>query len=621
VVTVSSDAGVTLQTHMASPASSESSARVFSIQAQPDGSLLQRLLTLVQPGLESLLGLARLNEMYAAHPDRDGRRFCDVALEALQIVPHAAPDPVERMPATGGVVVVANHPFGGVDGLALHSVLSRVRQDVKLLGNFLLAQIPDLREDIFFVDPFERPGRAQRNIRGAREAIRWVREGGVLVVFPAGEVSPIRRSEHLAEDSPWHDSVIRLIRACGAPVLPTFIEGVNSPLFYGLGLLHPSLRTAMLPRELLRRQRSVVRIHFGRVIPPKQFERLEGHEATAYLRLRTYALCARTEASAAEATAAVPATPAPISRFAPTAPSRAAAAEMRDLIAQRDLVDHDRFSIVLTTAQESPAVLDEIGRARAITFHAAGEGTGESIDRDSFDDYYRQLVLWDREREIVAGGYRIGCTDEILPHRGIKGLYTSTLFRFDRKFFDRIGPALELGRSFVLPDYQKDFAPLMLLWKGLGRIVADEPRYLRMFGAVSISREYSERARALLSGYLTLVGGVPTGDRSVAIPRNPPRFAQATRVGLRDLARLSISDLDELIREIENGARGLPVLLRQYLSLNARALGMNVDKSFGDVLDALMLLDLCDVPTAMLARFVGREAAARIGERSLRQSA
>lgn len=613
---MSSDAGVTLQTHMASPASSEPSARVFSIQAQPDGSLLQRLLTLVQPGLESLLGLARLNEMYAAHPDRDGRRFCDIALEALQIVPHAAPDPVERMPATGGVVVVANHPFGGVDGLALHSVLSRARQDVKLLGNFLLAQIPDLRDDIFFVDPFERPGRAQRNLRGAREAIRWVREGGVLVVFPAGEVSPIRRSEHLAEDGPWHDSVIRLIRACGAPVLPTFIEGVNSPLFYGLGLLHPSLRTAMLPRELLRRQRSAVRIHFGRVIPPKQFERLELKEATAYLRLRTYALCARTEVNAAPAAAAPAAT---ISRSA--LPSRAAVQEVRDLIARQDLVDHDRFSIVLTTATESPAVLDEIGRARAITFQAAGEGTGEAIDRDSFDEYYRQLVLWDREREQVVGGYRLGGTDEILPNRGIKGLYTSSLFRFDKKFFDRIGPALELGRSFVLPEYQKDFAPLMLLWKGIGRIVADEPRYLRMFGAVSISREYSERARALLSGYLTLVGGVPTGERSVAVPRNPPRFAQAARVGLRDLARLSISDLDELIREIEDGARGLPVLLRHYLSLNARALGMNVDRSFGDVLDALMLLDLCDVPTAMLARFVGREAAARIGQKSLRQSA
>jgi putative hemolysin len=579
-------------------------ARVFSIQTQPDGSVLQRLLMLIQPGLESLLGLARLNEMYAAHPDRDGRRFCDLALEALQIVPHASPDPAERVPANGGLVVVANHPLGGVDGLALHSVLARVRDDVKLLGNFLLAQIPDLRQDVFFVDPFERPGREKRNLAGMREAIRWVRQGGVLVIFPAGEVSPIRRSERMAEDSPWHDSITRLIRACNAPVLPAFIEGANSPLFYGLGLLHPRLRTAMLPRELLRRQHSDVRIHFGRVIPPKQFERLEVADATAYLRLRTYALCAR----AADRTTI-----------------DAAASEMRGLVARgRDLVEHERFSIVLTTARESPAVLDEIGRGRAITFRAAGEGSGEAIDRDSFDDYYRQLVLWDREREVVAGGYRIGATDEILPARGVRGLYTNTLFRFDKRLFDRLGPALELGRSFVLPDYQKDFAPLMLLWKGIGRIIAEEPRYLRLFGAVSISREYSEMTRALLSGYLSVVGGMPrfpTGGKSLASPRNPPRFAQATRLGVRDLARLSVSDLDELIREIENGARGLPVLLRHYLSLNARALGMNVDKSFGDVLDALMLLDLCDVPTAMLARFVGRDAAARISRKSLPQSA
>jgi putative hemolysin len=616
-LTAASDARVTLSIHMASPAVGEPGVRVFSIQAQPDGWFLRRLLPLVQPGLESFLGLARLNEMYAAHPGRHGRRFCDIALDALQIVPHATPDPVERVPARGGLIVIANHPFGGVDGLALHAVLSRVREDVKLLGNFLLAQIPDLREAMVFVDPFERPGRAGRNVPGMREAIRWVRQGGVLVVFPAGEVSPIRRSEHMAEDSPWHDSVTRLIRACAAPVLPAFIEGVNSPLFYGLGLLHPRLRTAMLPREVLRRRRSAVRIHFGRLIPPKQFERLDAGDATSYLRLRTYALCARTEAAAATASA----TPASVTGTPASAAGATAAAEMRHLIARADLVDHDRFSLVVTTAREAPGVLDAVGRARAVTFQAAGEGTGEAVDRDAFDEYYLHLVLWDREREVVAGGYRIGRTDDILPARGVRGLYTSTLFRFDKRFFDRIGPALELGRSFVRPDYQKDFAPLLLLWKGIGRLIAAEPRYLRVFGAVSISRAYSERARALLSGYLSLIGGVPTGDRSVAVPRNPPRFAQATRVGLRDLARLSVGDLDELIREIENGARGLPVLLRHYLSLNARALGMNVDRSFGNVLDALMLLDLCDVPTPMLARFVGREAAARIGQKALPQSA
>jgi putative hemolysin len=595
------------------------SARVFSIQAQPDDRLLRTLFTLIQPGLESLLGLSRLNEMYemyAADLDRGGRPFCDIALEALQITPHAWPDPIERVPTTGPLVIVANHPLGGVDGLVLHALLSRVRPDVRLLGNFMLAQIPDLRGSIIFVDPFEGPGRAKRNIAGVREAIRWVKGGGALVVFPAGEVSPTRRSERISEDSRWPDSVTRLITACGAPVLPAFIEGANSPLFYGLGLLHPRLRTAMLPREVLRRQRTQVKVHFGSLIPQKQIERLPIAEATAYLRLRTYALCARTGATPAQ-------TEQPAAHARPAiAPRRRqhVASEMARLIAHADLVEHERFSLVATTAREAPGVLDEIGRARATTFCAAGQGAGEAIDRDAFDDHYIHLVLWDRERELVAGAYRLGPTDQILPARGVRGLYTSTLFRLDARFFDRLGPALELGRSFVLPEYQKDFAPLMLLWKGIGRIVAEEGRYLHLFGAVSISRQYSDMTRALVSNYLGASRAL-SGQRPVAVPRNPPRFTPEHRVGVRDLARLSVANLDELIREMENGERGLPVLLRHYLSLNARVLGMNVDRSFGDVLDALMLLDLRDVPAAMLARFVGHEAAARIGRNPLRQSA
>ncbi len=675
------------------------SAGVFSIQAQPDDRVLRTIFTLIQPGLESLLGLSRLNamyELYSAVLDRGDRPFCDVALEALQITPSACPDPIERVPTTGPLVIIANHPLGGIDGLVLHALLSRVRPDVKLLGNFLLSQIPDLRDSIIFVDPFEGAGREKRNIAGLREAIRWVKGGGALIVFPAGEVSPVRRSERVSEDSKWPDSVTRLIVTCGAPVLPAFIEGANSPLFYGLGLLHPRLRTAMLPREVLRRQKTQVRVQFGSLIPPKPIERLPIPEATAYLRLRTYALCARTSSTnstrsansansrTADQTRPQPQAPGLTPQHIPqqlqqlqaqaqklaqtltrlkdqstrtltkhqhqhqhqhrhqqqhqhqhqhqhqqqqqhpprnaTARPRDVASEMDGLVARGDLVEHERFSLVALRAHDAPGVLDEIGRARATTFCAAGQGDGEAIDRDQFDDYYVHLVLWDRERRRVAGAYRLGPTDEILPTRGVRGLYTSTLFRLDAKFLDRMGPALELGRSFVLPEYQKDFAPLMLLWKGIGRLVAEEARYLHLFGAVSISRQYSDMTRALMSSYLDVSRGF-SGARPVAVPRNPPRFTPEHRVGVRDLARLSVANLDELIREMENGERGLPVLLRHYLSLNARVLGMNLDRSFGDVIDALMLLDLRDVPAAMLTRFVGAEAAARIGRSSLRQSA
>src|SRR5262249_3158314 len=124
--------------------------------------------------------------------------------------------------------------------------------------------------------------------------------------------------------------------------------------------------------------------------------------------------------------------------------------------------------------------------------------TGKPRDLDRFDQWYRHLFVWNSERNEMVGAYRIGLADSILSQRGARGLYTSTLFKFDPEFLKGLGPALELGRSFIAPAYQKEYQPLLLLWKGICHFIVRNPSYRTLFGPVSISNDYRAISRALI---------------------------------------------------------------------------------------------------------------------------
>lgn len=256
-------------------------------------------------------------------------------------------------------------------------------------------------------------------------------------------------------------------------------------------------------------------------------------------------------------------------------------------------------------------MLREIGRLREVTFRAAGEGTGREIDLDRFDAHYLHLFVWNATTRRVIGAYRMGQTDVLLDRFGVNGLYTSTLFRYSAKLMRQIDPALELGRSFVALEYQRDYSPLLLLWKGIGRFVTLHPRYRHLFGAVSISDEYQSTTRQLLMSFLR----AHNFDHELAAhvrPKHPPRELRGFEAEVPNAAAVvsDLADVEELIGEIESDGRGVPVLLRQYLKLNARMLGFNVDSTFGDVLDGLVLVDLMRLEPPLLKRYLGRDGAA-----------
>jgi len=260
------------------------------------------------------------------------------------------------------------------------------------------------------------------------------------------------------------------------------------------------------------------------------------------------------------------------------------------------------LDVYIAPAENIPGILLEIGRLREVTFRAVGEGTGKDRDLDHHDDLYLHLFLWDREEERIAGAYRLACTDEIFQKHGFAGLYTATLCECDQALLDYLNPALELGRSWIRPEYQKSLHSLLGLWKGIGQFVARNPRYHKLFGAVSISDDYTSISQNLIVRYLRRTATHPTwSDRIRALLpfRDKP---EALSSGLK-----SIDEVSAEVSSNEPDGKGVPVLLRQYFKMNATLLDFAYDPNFMHCLDALVLVDLKEAPARLLKKYMGKE--------------
>lgn len=270
------------------------------------------------------------------------------------------------------------------------------------------------------------------------------------------------------------------------------------------------------------------------------------------------------------------------------------------------LLKNGPFSVWLAESRQIPSVLEEIGRLREITFREAQEGTGRSSDLDRFDEHYRHLFLWHHEKAEVVGGYRLGFVDTIVREHGLEGLYTHSLFRFGPDLLRQLPPAIEFGRSFIRPEYQKKYNSLLLIWRGIGRLIAGFPRYQILFGPVSISRDYETVSRNLLVHFLKRHKFNDDLSRHVS-PRQPYR-AEEMKLGTDNELLSSLSDIENvslLISEIEKDGKGVPVLLKHYLKLNGKLLSFNVDTAFSDVVDGLLMVDLRETDPKLLKRFLG----------------
>ncbi|MGC9971546.1 MAG: GNAT family N-acyltransferase [Bryobacteraceae bacterium] len=584
----------------------------------------RHFLTPVAPAMERLLMLDQLGRTFDAvlRDAGTGDPFATL-LSELAIEYRVEPGDLAHIPSTGPLAVVANHPFGMLEGAILAAILSRARSDVKVIANSMLATIPQVRDRFICVNPFGGREAVLENRTPLRRCVEWLRGGGALVVFPAGEVARLDLRRRAVVDPPWNPAAARLIRVAGCPALPVFFRGANGLGFQLLGALHPRLGTAALPRELLNKRGSTIELQIGRLVPARTLCALASDEdAIKYLRCRTDMLVSRGSSGREPRRVSLPTVAHGTAR--PLAVERPASVlhdEVAHLDAGQKLAELEDLAAYIARGREIPHTLQEIGRLRELTFRAAGEGTGLALDLDAFDQWYLHLFLWNEQKREVAGAYRLGPTPDILPAHGILGLYTSTLFHYRPELFSRIGPAIELGRSFIRPEYQKRFAPLLLLWKGIGQYVVRRPDCAVLFGAVSISNDYNPVSRDLLVSYLERHRDADLAR--LVKPRRPFRSSASSNWHAHLLSPF-LNELEELadpIADLEQDGKGVPILIRQYMKLGGRMLGFNVDASFSNVLDGLILVDLRKAPLATLSRYLSREGALKFLARHQRQCA
>ena len=538
------------------------------------------------------LRLGKINRLFDGAADYQGREFADHLLENMNITIDLAPEQLENIPKEGGFVLVSNHPFGGIEGVMLLSAIAKVRPDFKVMANFILSHIPNLKECFFAVNPFEKNPEWKSSVGGIKGAIQHIAAGNGLGVFPAGEVSRYHGHDY-PEDLPWSTSIARIIKNAGVPVIPVFWEGRNSKLFYKVDKIHSMLGTARLTKELINKHDTCFNLQIGKPILPSEVAQYENpKELAAYLRSRSYALEANIPAKVVEKKE--------VKQDKIDAPTDLSLmlAEMESIREKSFLYSTVNFDCYLADYEDIPNIMHEIARLREEAFRAIGEGTGKSLDQDEFDKYFKQMFLWDNVKQKIAGCYRLGIGSEIVPKMGIKGFYVSTLVNIDESFSDKLIHTIELGRSFVTLDYQKEVLPMMLLLRGLSDVVVRYPQINHFIGPVSISAWYPKFYLSLIARFVAENHAIEDELKDKVTPKTPfvPDFLKVDSDALLKHNMGSVEKFDKFLLRLSNGEYRLPTLYKKYLKLNAKFLCFNVDPDFNDTLDSLLFLTFTDFP-------------------------
>lgn len=550
-----------------------------------------------------------------------GGAFVDKMLNIRNVVVQVSRHETIRIPRTGGCIVVANHPLGAVDGVAMIAEMIRIRPDVRVIANEILAEVEELRSYIIPVNVISAQA-AAANVVSMRAAVRHLKSGGLLIAFPAGEVSSAHVVPPGIRDRRWSAHMAAIAQRTDATIVPAFIHARNSMMFYVAGLVHPRLRTLLLVWEMLRYKNKTIRIVFGN--PVRMNDRIRAMSAEALsdlMRFRSDFLRFKNRESMVSSDLRLEVGETIIEEV----PAYRMMLELEKLHEGSRLVETDDFMVFTAEMRSIPCIMQEVGRLREVTYRLVGEGSGKSCDIDVFDSMYTHVIVWHKEQSKIAGAYRIGHVDELLSRYGRNGLYTNTLFKMSDETLQTLACSLELGRSFVRPEFQRDPSVLYLLLKGIGIYVKRHPKCRYLIGPVSIGNSYTETSKRLILNSLL----VHHYNRSIAkgVKSNTSLEVSLFRNWdclLHSKTLLPISELDTLVRDAEPEGKSIPVLLKHYLSLGGKVIGFNRDASFGNCIDAFIMVDLCNANEAALRRYLGvdgiehyRNKASTHGEKGL----
>jgi putative hemolysin len=546
-----------------------------------------------------ILKISTINKIYNRNKHLSNLEFLDVLLKEFKIRFEIPEEDLKRLPKDGAYITVSNHPLGGVDGILLLKLMIEQRSDFKIIANFLLHKIEPLIPYIMPVNPFENRKDVKSSITGFKNALLHLKEGHPLGIFPAGEVSTYRDGKLLV-DKPWEAAAMKLAKKAKVPIVPIYFHAKNSPLFYRLSKISDTLRTAKLPSELLTQKNRVIKVRIGRPISVKDQEQHETlEEFSDFIRKKTYMLSNAFEKPKIlkNISSSIKITKAPKKIITPVNPL-IMRSEVDDLRAKDfRLLQSKNYEVYLAPAATIPNILREIGRLREITFREIGEGTNKAIDLDHFDTYYHHMFLWDNDAECLAGAYRMGLGTEIYEAFGIDGFYLQDLFRFEPELHDMMSKSIELGRAFIIKQYQQKPMPLFLLWKGIVHTTLRFPNHKYLIGGVSISNRFSNFSKSLMIEFMKSHYYDPYLAQYVHPKKEfKVKLKDADKDFVFDATEADLNKFDKIIDEIEPGALRLPVLLKKYIKQNARLIAFNEDPLFNNAVDGLMYIRISDLP-------------------------
>ena len=525
----------------------------------------------------------------AAHRHLKGLDMVEQVLEHLDILCTVSARDLEQIPEHGPLVIIANHPTGTLDGLALMYAVSRVRRDVKVVTNRMLTHLEPLSS--LFIPVDNMGGRTAKSSLVQME--QHLQNAGVLIFFPAGEVSrPTRKG---IRDKKWHSGFIKLAGKLRVPLLPVHIQAHNSLLFYASTLVSPTLSMLLLMQQMFRRRHSQLPIKIGQQIAWHHW-----HSATLSSR-EMAEQCRQHVMRLGKGVPGVFKTQCAIARPEDRATLKRALAQAESL---GKTSDGKTIYLWQRNGQEDAPLLRELGRLREIAFRAVEEGSGKRRDTDSYDDDYLHLILWDEDDLEIVGAYRFMPTAMQIEKRGVEGLYSYSLFHYDDKMQDVLEHGIELGRSFIQPRYWGRRG-LDYLWSGIGAYLARYPHYRYLFGPVSISGGLPPAARDLLVAFYRLwfPATHPLAASRKPYPASlPDVLAQFGGVDYVD-------DLTKLKSLLGNLGCGIPPLYKQYSELcepgGVQFIDFGSDPAFNNCVDGLVLVDLCYLKANRYQRYIG----------------
>ena len=545
-----------------------------------------------------ILRISAINKIYDRNKDKSDLDFLNGVLEDCDIKFEIPEEDLKRIPKEGAFITISNHPLGGIDGVLLLKLLIEKRPDYKIIGNFLLLRVAPLKPYVMPVNPFENRKDVKSSVSGIKNALMHLRGGSPLGIFPAGEVSTCKDGK-LNVDKPWEEGAVRLIKKANVPIIPIYFHAKNSRLFYFLSKISDTLRTAKLPSEVMSQKGRVIRVRIGKSISVKDQDKYKEVPAFyEFIRKKTYLLANPFEK---------------VNKIISTQHIKIRKATKK-ITSQRNtllfvnevkalraidarLLESKNYEVFFANAKDIPNLLHEIGRLREISFRAVGEGTNKSIDLDPYDKYYSHLFLWDREANLLVGAYRMGLGKEIYKKYGINGFYIQTLFKIEPELHQMMSNTIEMGRAFIIKEYQQRPMPLFLLWKGIVHVTLRYPEYKYLMGGVSISNQFSDFSKSLMIEFMKSHYYDPYIAQYIHPKKEyKVKLKDGDKDFVFDATKADMQKFDKFIDEIEPGALRIPVLIKKYVKQNARLVAFNVDPKFNNAIDGLMYIKVSDIP-------------------------